>query len=196
MRSKKYGGIVAVVILAAVLMFGARPQWRLVEPAIAQVPNLRFCDEAALRSCLASCIRADPEFDVEGCTRNCLAACIQVDLPDLVPLDDQGRPPMGQNPVRFCNLDGQGRLIVTVRNQGGAFASAFITTVTFFDGGVRDLPSPGLSPGETRNLTPIPIPAECFNPDCEFSIDVDSGDSVEEGIDGEENNFAFGRCIG
>jgi hypothetical protein len=113
---------------------------------------------------------------------------------DLVPIDDQGNPPASV-PVRWCKRDSQGRLVVTVENQGGAFAPAFFTQVQFLPGGPREVPSIGLSPGETRNLTPITIPAECFNPTCEFLIDVDSDNSVDEGIN-EGNNFAFGVCQG
>jgi len=43
-------------------------------------------------------------------------------------------------------------------------------------------------------LAPVPIPAACFDPDCDFTITVDSTAQLDESI-GEGNNVTEGRCI-
>lgn len=111
-------------------------------------------------------------------------------MPDLVPV------PVF---VGFCNRDSQGRLLITVKNQGTAFAGAFIVEVRFDLGGgllvSRFVSSNGgLLPSESRTLSPIEIPAGCFNSDCDFTIIVDSGHVIPESD--EVNNIAVDRCIG
>lgn len=112
----------------------------------------------------------------------------QVGLPDLIPVPD---PEPG---VGFCRRDDQGRLLVTVRNQGTGDAPASTTTVHFVPGGSFDVPTPAIAAGGSVDLPPIPIPAPCFNPDCNFRITVDSKNEVVESDEG--NNFASGTCIG
>jgi hypothetical protein len=148
-----------------------------------------------------ACVRGSELEELGTCLQeyfNCLLSCrppSSAPLSDLVPLDDQGNPPQFQNPVRWCQRDGHGNLVVKVENQGDAFAPAFFTEVTFLPGGPTSEGGSGLSPSETRNDV-FPIPAECFNPDCNFLIRVDSTDIVDEGVNGEGNNSAVGRCIG
>ena len=112
----------------------------------------------------------------------------EVGLPDLLPVPDP-RPGVG-----FCRRDDQGRLLVTVKNQGTADASASTTTVVFSPGGSFDLPTPPIPAGGTVDLPPLAIPPSCFNPDCNFKIIVDSRNQVLESDEG--NNFASGTCIG
>ncbi len=112
----------------------------------------------------------------------------EVDLPDLVPVPDP-RPGVG-----FCRRDDQGRLLVSVKNQGSANAPASTTTVHFSPGGSFDLPTPPIPAGGTVDLPPLPIPPSCFNPDCNFRIVVDSKHQVVESDEG--NNFASGTCLG
>ena len=45
-------------------------------------------------------------------------------------------------------------------------------------------------------LEPIQPPPGCFDSDCDFTINVDSGDSVDEGPSGEGNNSVRGVCLG
>ncbi|MEJ2303804.1 MAG: CARDB domain-containing protein [Anaerolineales bacterium] len=109
-------------------------------------------------------------------------------LPDLIPVPD---PEPG---VGFCRLDEEGNLVVHVKNQGSAAAGASTTRVEFSPGGVFDLYTAPIPPGVTIKLPAIPIPGECYNPDCDFRITVDvKGELVESN---EANNTGSGRCIG
>ena len=135
-------------------------------------------------------IRVFSILDTNILDNSCLCGVPPSGQPDLVPV-----------PVfaGFCNKDNQGRLIITVKNQGTAFAEAFIVEVRFDVGtGVpvsRFVSSNGgLLPGESRDLSPIEIPAGCFGSDCPFTIIVDSGHAVPES--NEVNNTAAGLCIG
>jgi hypothetical protein len=78
-------------------------------------------------------------------------------LPDLVPVKPLGTP----GTVGFCKLDSQGRLLVSVRNQGSADAAASTTRVEFFPGGPRLLPTQPLVPGRFVDLPPIDMPKAC-----------------------------------
>jgi hypothetical protein len=109
---------------------------------------------------------------------------------DLLPI---GRPDL-TGPPSFCKVDNQGRLIVTVKNQGNANARASTTTVEFFPGGLFSLPTPAIPAGGTVDLAPLNIPAGCYNPDCEFKITVDSNNQIKESNEG--NNIANGSCLG
>lgn len=106
--------------------------------------------------------------------------------PDLVPVPD---PEAG-----FCNRDAQGRLIVTVKNQGNADAGPTTTRVDFSPGGAIDIPTPPLAAGQSVDLPPQDIPPVCFNPDCNFRIVVDVNGDVTESD--ESNNMADGLCRG
>lgn len=109
------------------------------------------------------------------------------DRPDLVPVPDP-RPGIG-----FCRLD-QGRLTVTVKNQGAAPAGPSTTTVEFFPGGAFPISTPAVPAGGMVDLPPVAVPRGCFNPDCDFRITVDSGGVLDEIR--EDNNRADGRCSG
>jgi hypothetical protein len=113
----------------------------------------------------------------------------ELGLPDLVPIPDPD-PNVG-----FCRRDPQGRLIVTVGNQGTADAPTSTTRVEFFPGGVVDVPTPPIPAGGAPvDLPPIIIPAACFDPDCDFRITVDANNQVNESDEG--NNTASGLCRG
>lgn len=61
--------------------------------------------------------------------------------------------------------------------------------------GKQDLPTPALAPGASTQLTfTIPTSPNCFDPDCEFQITVDSAGQVTESD--ENNNVAKGTCRG
>ena len=105
-------------------------------------------------------------------------------LPDLVPVpDDKGY---------FCRMEGD-KLIVTVKNQGGAPAGASVTMVDFGTHGTVTMPTPQLAAGASVNLY-FAVPKGCFDPDCEFQIIVDCNHQIMEG--NETNNSAKGSCIG
>jgi len=112
---------------------------------------------------------------------------LEVGLPDLIPVPDP------QPGIGFCRRDDQGRLIVTVRNQGASGAGPSTTTVDFGAFGTVSLATPALGPGDSVDLL-FPIPPGCFNPDCHFRITVDANHQVVESDEG--NNFASGTCLG
>jgi len=97
-------------------------------------------------------------------------------------------------PDAYCDMTSVPQLRIIIQNQGQGDASSSITRVTFSPGGNRDIPTAPLQSGQRRVLAPIPIPAACFDPDCDFTISVDSRAEIEEAI-GEENNVIDGRCI-
>ena len=57
-----------------------------------------------------------------------------------------------------------------------------------------NIPTAPLQSAQRRVLPPVPIPAACFDPDCDFTIMVDAAAQIDETI-GEENNLTEGRCI-
>jgi len=111
---------------------------------------------------------------------------------DLVPVPDT-RPGFG-----FCRLvesgPDKGKLKVFVKNQGSAAAPASITTIAFNPGGPIAVPTGPIGVGMTIELTLVNFPAPCFNPDCDFTICVDSGNAVDESD--EANNCGNGNCLG
>ena len=113
-------------------------------------------------------------------------------LPDLVPV------PHPNPGIGFCNrvIEGpnQGKLVVTVKNQGTVDAPASVTTVEFIPGGAVQIATPPIAAGASVDLPPLTFPIGCFNPDCNFRITVDSGSQVNESNEG--NNSASGTCIG
>jgi hypothetical protein len=113
--------------------------------------------------------------------------------PDLVVLNRVGV----RNPGELCNLDPAAaapRLIVSVRNQGPASAGPSITRVDFNPGGSFDLATPPVPPGAAVDLPPLRVPANCFSPNCQFRITVDSASGVYES--NAQNNSANGTCTG
>jgi hypothetical protein len=108
--------------------------------------------------------------------------------PDLVPVNP--RPP---DPSGFCRLDGHGRLIVTVRNQGTADAGASLTTVNFAGVGPVSVNTPPIPAGASVDVF-VSIPSACYvGTQCRFQIVVDSALQVEES--NEDNNTAAGLCM-
>jgi hypothetical protein len=109
----------------------------------------------------------------------------QRDLPDLIPVPGPGGA--------FCRLTPDGRLIVTVKNQGAGAAGPSTTEVDFGTAGKFSLPMPALAPGASTDLF-FRIPSSCFHPDCGFKITVDVSLQVLE--INENNNVGNGSCIG
>jgi hypothetical protein len=107
-------------------------------------------------------------------------------LPDLLPIPDEKG--------NFCRRDQNGRLIVTVQNQGLADAGASITRVDFSPGGGHQLiTTPAIPAGRSVEVFAT-FPPLCFRPDCTFRIAVDSTGFVSES--NEFNNAAGGTCKG
>ncbi|HEV8590264.1 MAG TPA: CARDB domain-containing protein [Pyrinomonadaceae bacterium] len=107
-------------------------------------------------------------------------------LPDLVPIPDAKG--------NFCRRDENGRLIVTIQNQGLADAGASITRVDFSPGGGHQLiTTPAIPAGGSVDVF-VTFPPLCFRPDCTFRIAADSTGFVSESD--EFNNAAGGTCKG
>lgn len=124
-----------------------------------------------------------------------LAACAS---PELAPA---GNPNVFA-PAGLCNIakDGpdQGKLIVTVRNDG-VKAAPPTTTMVEFRGMTPTpetvkLPTPAVAgPGAARLF--VPIPAACYEPttrNCYFRITVDADKASGESNEG--NNTSWGVC--
>ena len=119
-------------------------------------------------------------------------ADVEPSQPDLVPVRNGAD-------VNYCNVDDQNRLVVCVKNQGGADAPASTTRVEFKWGGTEsqtvDLPTPLIIPHNTECIpTNVEFPMGCFDPDCGFTITVDYGNAITES--NETNNSADGLCLG
>ena len=119
-----------------------------------------------------------------------LAGCNGATAPDLVP---ESRTD-GMGAETFCRRDDAGNLVVRVRNQSNADVLVQTTTVVVFSpGGPRTGTTASMPGGSFADVT-LPIPAECFNADCDFTITVDSDEAVDESD--EDNNTADGICVG
>lgn len=106
-----------------------------------------------------------------------------VDAPDLVPVADMAGT--------LCRLR-DGRLLVTVRNQGASTAGASAVEVVFGGAGTVTKVAPELVSGASIELL-FDIPPHCFSPDCSFRITVNSTSTVQES--NETNNVASGLCL-
>ena len=110
--------------------------------------------------------------------------------PDLIAVPDGS---FG-GPDAYCDMTSVPQLRIGIQNQGQGNAPASITRVRFSPGGIMDIPTAPLQSAQRTMLAPILIPAACFDPDCDFTITVDSRAQVNE-TSGEENNVTDGRCI-
>lgn len=103
---------------------------------------------------------------------------------------DDGDPDLIALPAAgFCRDQG---VVVTLRNQGPSDADSSTTTVTFAGAGSVMVATSSIEGGRIATLPPIPIPAECFAPDCFFQVVVDSNNNVDESD--ENNNTAEVTC--
>ena len=109
--------------------------------------------------------------------------------PDLIAVPDGS---FG-GPDAYCDMTSVPQLRIGIQNQGQGNAPASITRVRFSPGGIMDIPTAPLQSAQRTMLAPILIPAACFDPDCDFTITVDSRAQVNE-TTGEENNVTDGRC--
>jgi hypothetical protein len=107
-------------------------------------------------------------------------------IPDLVPVPD---PVFG-----FSVKDGQGNLLITVKNQGTGDAGPSITRVHFGNvSGYVDVATPAIPAGQYTILA-VPIPGTCYQPDCGFYFDLDADNQVDEWDD--TNNRGSGGFVG
>ena len=123
-------------------------------------------------------------------TSGCITPELSYQTPDLIAVPDGS---FG-GPDAYCDMTSVPQLRIVIQNQGQGNAPASITRVTFSPGGIKDIPTPPLQTAQRTMLAPIPIPKACFDPDCDFTITVDSKAQINEAT-GEENNVTDGRCI-
>jgi len=121
----------------------------------------------------------------------------EFEKPDLIP---EGRSD-AEGPNAYCNLNDNGELVVKVRNQTNIdILVPTETTVIFSPGGSSTQITPPMPGGSSFTHTFI-IPTGCFNSDCSFIIEVDSGKVLDESHgdepdNHETNNVVEGICIG
>jgi len=110
----------------------------------------------------------------------------------LSPVDLLPIIPPGSAVNSFCRRDAAGNLLlVTIKNQGTTDAGVSVTSVMF---GTQKISvnTPPVKAGESVELQ-FRIPGNCFDPDCEFTINADSQNQIEEGS-GEMNNIVNAVC--
>lgn len=108
---------------------------------------------------------------------------------DLVPERRSG----AEGPQGFCQRDDD-NLTVRVRNQANPdVLQQTAVRVDFGSFGRQNATAPAIPGGSFADVA-VPIPAGCFNPDCDFTITVDFNDDVDEAD--ETNNEEEGICIG
>ena len=105
-------------------------------------------------------------------------------LPDLRPVAPAA--------TGFCTVR-DGKLWVRVANAGPGSAGPSTTQVDFGRYGQVSLATSPLANGDHQDFL-VEIPDGCFDSDCDFDIEVDTGGSVSEAD--ETNNRATGKCIG
>jgi len=102
----------------------------------------------------------------------------------------------GTGVTAYC-CEGNTAVCFIVHNVGTGVARASTATVTFdFPNAPLpvSMPVAPIGPGGSSAVISVPIPAGCFNVDCDFQIQVDTGGVVTESS--ETNNIATGRCSG
>jgi hypothetical protein len=99
--------------------------------------------------------------------------------PDLTPSD--------------LHLEGNQTLVVTVRNLGSGDAGPSTAEASFSPGVVRPVQTPAIPAGGSVELR-TEVPADCFSPDCGYSVEVDAGQQLNESD--ETNNRASDSVVG
>lgn len=120
----------------------------------------------------------------------CMSPEVAFNAPDLVAVPDGS---FGGSDA-YCDMTTVPQLRIVIQNQGQGNASTSITRVVFSPGGIKDIPTSAVPSGQRVVLTPVPLPKTCFDPDCDFTITVDSKAQINEAT-GESNNVVDGRCI-
>jgi len=120
----------------------------------------------------------------------CMTPEVAFDSPDLIAVPDGSFGGVDA----YCDMTTVPQLRIVIQNQGQGNASPSLTRVVFSPGGIKDIPTSALPSGQRVTLAPVPIPKACFDPDCDFTISVDSKAQINEAT-GESNNVVDGRCI-
>ncbi|MBI1893010.1 MAG: hypothetical protein HYS14_02705 [Candidatus Rokubacteria bacterium] len=103
-------------------------------------------------------------------------------LPDLLPRRTERT---------YCQRDTEGRLIVTIRNQGEANAPASTTRIAFDGGAAFERSTPPLAVGAEASLEPVPLPRG--ERTVIFTITADAMGAIREM--NEPNNTVIGTCL-
>ncbi len=103
-------------------------------------------------------------------------------LPDLLPRRTERT---------YCQRDTEGRLIVTIRNQGEANAPASTTRIAFDGGAAFERSTPPLAVGAEASLEPVPLPRG--EGTVIFTITADATGAIREM--NEPNNTVIGTCL-
>ena len=120
----------------------------------------------------------------------CMTPEVAFDSPDLIAVPDGSFGGVDA----YCDMTTVPQLRIVIQNQGQGNASPSLTRVVFSPGGIKDIPTSAVPSGQRVMLSPVPIPKACFDPDCDFTITVDSKAQINEAT-GESNNVVDGRCI-
>ena len=103
-------------------------------------------------------------------------------LPDLMPVETE---------PKFCRRDAQGRLIVTIGNEGDGAAAATTARIAFANNAPVLRSTPAVAPGGQVDLAPVEIPIEGEGI-ITFTL---AADDDTEAIESDEfNNTAVGIC--
>ena len=105
-------------------------------------------------------------------------------LPDLLPVPG----PEGH----FCRIE-NGRMIVTVRNQGTAAAAATVTEVDYLQGNRETAPTPALAVGATANMS-FAVPAGFLSGEGNHPFRITADKAATETESNETNNVVAGNC--
>jgi hypothetical protein len=103
-------------------------------------------------------------------------------LPDLLPR---------QTERTYCRRDVEGRLVVTIANQGEAAAPTSTTRIAFEGGEAFERSTPALAVGAEASLDPVPMPRG--EGTAVFTITADAMGAVREM--NELNNTVIGSCL-
>ena len=113
------------------------------------------------------------------------ARLVALALPDLLPVPG----PEGH----FCRI-ANGRLVVTVRNQGTAAAAATVTEVDYLQGTRESAPTPALAVGASVDVS-FAVPAGFLNGEGNHPLRITADKAATEAESNETNNVVAGNCL-
>jgi hypothetical protein len=112
------------------------------------------------------------------------ARLVALALPDLLPVPG----PEGH----FCRV-ANGRMVVTVRNQGTAAAAATVTEIDYLQGTRESVPTPALAVGAAADVS-FAIPAGFLNGEGNHPFRITADKAASETESNETNNVVAGNC--
>lgn len=107
---------------------------------------------------------------------------------DLVPVLSSGT---GTEVSARCHVDSEGKLVISIRNNGKRIAFASSTLIQFEGRAPVVLPTRPVPPLGEETVR-FRLPDKCLTGGCRFSITVDGRDDVGESD--ESNNTVTGSC--